>query len=591
MSVAEHLTSLESSSLIRVAQIEPEIEYLFRHAMVQDVTYSSLLRQDRKKLHLQVAATLEAMYPDRLEELASTLARHFVLADQADRAFHYLMLAGDRQAVQFANQEAISHYEAALELADEANAPADRLRQLYMRYGRVLELQSCYEDAVALYRRAEADGIARHDAALEMEALSARATIQATPNPLFNPSEAQQIIERALQLATSLGEEPIQAKLYWNLMLMHLYSFGEEHGRQAVEAGERSLAICREHAELVEQTAFTLNDLFGAYARVSRLEDAQRVNMESRDMWQQLGNIPMLVDALSANATVQFRLGDYDALIADSQHAFEMAGAIHHTYGQASTRQFVCVACFDIGHVSQAIELLQEALVLGDSVGYPGAHFGRGFLGMALGELGQADQGLELAQEALAACMGSLQFMTLMPLANVTRLLIIKGDLPAAQEHLDWCFREDHGFLSYFNMSMLVLQAAAELALAQGNDLAAVNYADQQLARLRETRMLPYQADALHVKALALMRLGRIDEAHEALRQGIQIAESLGSRRMLWQLNGALADVFDAQGRSDEAHTARQQAAAGIAYIAEHIDEADLRESFLNLAEVRRITG
>jgi ATP/maltotriose-dependent transcriptional regulator MalT len=199
------------------------------------------------------------------------------------------------------------------------------------------------------------------------------------------------------------------------------------------------------------------------------------------------------------------------------------------------------------------------------------------------------DQGLELAQGALAACLGSLQFMTLMPLANVTRLLIMKGDLPAAQEHLDWCFREDHGFLSYFNMSMLVLQAAAELAFAQGNDLAAVDYADQQLVRLRESRMLPYQADALHLKALAQSRMGRHSEAESTLRQGIEIAESLGARRMLWRLYGALAAVLDAQGRSDEAKAARAQSAAIIDYLITQIDQPDLRESFLNLPEVQRL--
>src|SRR5881275_1324011 len=98
MKLLTHLSTLETSGLIRVAQLSPEIEYLFRHAMVQDAAYDSLLRQDRRKLHRSVGETLERCYPDRLAELAPLLARHFEGAGNSEKALHYLILAGDSAA-------------------------------------------------------------------------------------------------------------------------------------------------------------------------------------------------------------------------------------------------------------------------------------------------------------------------------------------------------------------------------------------------------------------------------------------------------------------------------------------------------------
>src|SRR5690348_2967939 len=76
---AEHpidqpINVLETSGLIRLAAIQPELEYLFRHVLVQDAAYESLLKQERRRLHLAVAEALEALYPDRRNELTPMLA-------------------------------------------------------------------------------------------------------------------------------------------------------------------------------------------------------------------------------------------------------------------------------------------------------------------------------------------------------------------------------------------------------------------------------------------------------------------------------------------------------------------------------------
>ncbi len=114
MPLLTQLNTLESSGLIRLAAVQPELEYLFRHALVQDAAYGSLLKADRKRLHQRAGEALEQLYAEWLEEIASTLALHFEKAEQHDKAIHYFTLAGDRARASYANNEAIQFYQAAL---------------------------------------------------------------------------------------------------------------------------------------------------------------------------------------------------------------------------------------------------------------------------------------------------------------------------------------------------------------------------------------------------------------------------------------------------------------------------------------------
>ena len=118
MTLVTHLSQLETAGLIRVAQVEPELEYLFRHTLVREAAYTSLLTTDRKRLHFAVGEAVERMYPDRLNsrEIAATLARHFREAGDDQRALRYYTIAGEAALASYANQEAERHHRRALAL-------------------------------------------------------------------------------------------------------------------------------------------------------------------------------------------------------------------------------------------------------------------------------------------------------------------------------------------------------------------------------------------------------------------------------------------------------------------------------------------
>ncbi len=116
MALFNNLGTLESAGLIQVSKVEPDLEYLFRHSLVQDAAYASLLEQDRKRLHQAVGNAIESLYPDRKNELAAILAHHFKEGGEEERALEYYIIAGDEALKVYANQEAEYQYRRALEL-------------------------------------------------------------------------------------------------------------------------------------------------------------------------------------------------------------------------------------------------------------------------------------------------------------------------------------------------------------------------------------------------------------------------------------------------------------------------------------------
>jgi serine phosphatase RsbU (regulator of sigma subunit) len=166
MTLFSDLGTLESAGLIRVAKIEPDLEYLFRHALVQDAAYASLLDSDRRRLHLAVGDAIESLYPERKKELAAILGHHFREAGQEARSLDYFLLAGDEALSAYANQEAEIQYRHALELScctDTENG------WLYSGLGEALYRQSQLDESLQAFRtgidiyksQGNSDGIAR----------------------------------------------------------------------------------------------------------------------------------------------------------------------------------------------------------------------------------------------------------------------------------------------------------------------------------------------------------------------------------------------------------------------------------------------
>ena len=114
------LATLEARELILEKARDPELEYLFKHALVQEATYESILLTRRKELHRQVALAIETLFPDRLEEFYPLLAYHYSEAEDWEKAQDYLFKAGDQAGKIAADAEALAHYEEAVDAYSRA---------------------------------------------------------------------------------------------------------------------------------------------------------------------------------------------------------------------------------------------------------------------------------------------------------------------------------------------------------------------------------------------------------------------------------------------------------------------------------------
>jgi class 3 adenylate cyclase/tetratricopeptide (TPR) repeat protein len=153
----QRLKQLEDMGLISQKQKIPELEYIFKHSLVQELTYESILLQKRRELHAQVAQIIEALFSGKLDEFYSVLAHHYALGETWDKAQDYLFKAGDQAGRIAGDTEALAHYEQAVKAYTRIFGDKwDTLQRasLERKMGEALYRQGKHEQATQYLQRA-----------------------------------------------------------------------------------------------------------------------------------------------------------------------------------------------------------------------------------------------------------------------------------------------------------------------------------------------------------------------------------------------------------------------------------------------------
>ena len=128
------LNQLVASELVFRSSSPPNAEYTFKHALVQDAAYSTLLRSQRRQLHGRIAATIERQFPDIVAGQPEVLARHCTEAGLSEAAIGWWRRAGELALRRSAFAEAIAHFDKAIGLTEGlADGPDSRLTQLRLQ--------------------------------------------------------------------------------------------------------------------------------------------------------------------------------------------------------------------------------------------------------------------------------------------------------------------------------------------------------------------------------------------------------------------------------------------------------------------------
>jgi predicted ATPase len=135
------LGQLSDAGLLFCRGIPPHSSYLFKHALVQDAAYGTLLRGRRQELHARVAVVLEQDFSDLVERRPELLAHHLTAAGEIERAVDEWRKAGQHAAARLAHLEAIRHFERGLaELAALPEGSARDKREIELQLARGLSL-------------------------------------------------------------------------------------------------------------------------------------------------------------------------------------------------------------------------------------------------------------------------------------------------------------------------------------------------------------------------------------------------------------------------------------------------------------------
>ena len=216
--VRDGLDRLVRAGLVFQRGVPPAAEYQFKHALVQDTAYGTLLRSTRQKLHLRIAAALRDQSPGTVERAPEVLAHHLALAGHLDSAAAHWLEAGRRAAARSANLEAVAHLTRGIEALSSVADTAERAHQ-------ELALQLALGPALMTTRG-------------------------------FNAPEPERAYQTARQLSERLGDDRARFASIWGLWLVSGSSgrpafrreLADELFRVAERIGDGGLLLEAHHA-------------------------------------------------------------------------------------------------------------------------------------------------------------------------------------------------------------------------------------------------------------------------------------------------------------------------------------------------------
>jgi len=593
MTVTVQLGLLEGAGLIQLTSIQPELEYLFRHVLVKDAAYSSLVKSDRRALHQVVGETLEQLYvrsevqPAR-GEFYPLLAFHFAGAGDAARAQRYYTLAGQAAAAAYANLEAAALFEHALKAAGQAGASSSDLIDLHTRLGRVHELNGDFDAALATYARLEASGVRTGDQHMLLAAIILQTIVRAVPSAALDVAQADSLTTRALTLARALGDRVTEARALWARML---YELLVEHSAEAVQAGEAALSLARE-LELSEQIALTLVDLGRAYAGAGMIAESRAALAEARERWRVLGNQPMLAESLTDAAATDYFTGHYAEALELLDEAYAVSTQAANAWGQAYSLMIRSLLLLEQGSLQKAFEAIDACLGLAVAGGFIAPLIQvRVALSLILAELGQFREAKAELQAARRVAGDQPSPVLTMLLATDANVHLLAGELEVAEALLAEAKAQPiHTDLTGFSR-MLEILADAGLGLARGDDRRAADAPMEILAIEHATGIYAFRIDLELARAHGLLRLGKLDEAKDLLAEACTEAQSKHIQRLLWRVLAAQGELAERRGEAEAAAHLRRQAHAELDRLASQLADPVLRAGLLGQPAARALVA
>jgi class 3 adenylate cyclase/tetratricopeptide (TPR) repeat protein len=367
--LAQALDRLIEAGLLFRQGVPPDARYLFKHALVQDVAYGTLLRERRQQLHARIATVLDQEF-DVGDGQPELLARHYTLAAMPQEAINYWQRAGHRATKTSANKEAITHFRNALQLLEalpERVAHADQELQLLLALGPALMTT-------------------RSSVAPEIGQVYARARELASAGQ--QAADLFPTVWGAWLVAFSRGDFAAAARLVDELFGMANASQNPELTLQAHHAAWPSLMVG--------------GDLAAARHHIDKGLALYRREAHGHQALQYGGHDPGVCGYV-CNAVIAATMGYPDQALEDIRRGLALARGLDHPPTLAQALWFAAELHQIRREPAQVEEYVSDVLPMlamhGSAVGVANATMLRGWARVMQGE---TDHGIALMQEGLA---------------------------------------------------------------------------------------------------------------------------------------------------------------------------------------------
>jgi predicted ATPase/class 3 adenylate cyclase len=361
---------IEAGLLFRQG-VPPHASYLFKHALVQDAAYGTLLRSRRQHLHGEIASTIEEVFPEVVEMQPEILARHCAEAGLNEKARNYWRTAGEQAVRRANNREAIGHFREALALNEKLPPDIGRSRTelaILSQLGPALMSVHGWSapEVGVVFERAE-DLARRLESSVELAPPLAGLWLFHTARGQF--SRANEITNELFNVARTLDDPDI-------LLQAH-------HCAWPIQWFRGEIGNAKAHADA------GLN-----------LYDETR---HARHRFLYLGHDPA-VCALSIQAVLQWVLGHPTQGLRLESEAIDLARRLQHAPSLAHALWFVCQAQVARNDATAVMDTATELLALSEEHGLIQTRaIASVYLGRAVGQTKDLTEGVRRLEDGLAA--------------------------------------------------------------------------------------------------------------------------------------------------------------------------------------------
>jgi class 3 adenylate cyclase/tetratricopeptide (TPR) repeat protein len=399
--VGTHLLELQDLEIIYEKTAFPELEFIFKHALIQEVAYGSLLLNRRKEIHKRIGQAIEGLYPGHLGDHSPMLALHFTRGDDSEKGYQYHHLAGDRAAASYANREAMEHFHEAWRLISDGQSDQKTLEKRMVtvtKLAEVMEPLGEFELALEFLQQVMevsegAEDSSRFD--------TIHYWMGNTLGNLGRYDDARSHLFRSLELSQESGNKETEGLGYSYLsQLDHVQGYF----KRALSHAEESIRCFQNIMNPTRQAwVFVIKGLVLSYLK--REDDYREFLEKAISQAENSGNDRARCFLLSNHCGILIYSGQYDAAIKISLDSLEEARRIDDGILTALFFTQAGQAALYAGRTDYALELLRQGESEGIKVSHPLAQsFTRTILADALLRAGKVEEALKSVEAALVFC-------------------------------------------------------------------------------------------------------------------------------------------------------------------------------------------